>query len=582
MEYIRKAKPYIITAVSVGAIMLYEGIRVTNSFSLLIVVGIFLLFTKTPNFEGKREKVIACLVATIIDSFLFLHGTQVLHTYELTVVEKILALLIMMIGAFFVIEKVLEIVYIFAANTSVLGSSTTHKWPGYWQGVVVILVCWLPFYLWSFPGIVTSDSTTQIIQAINHNYSNHHPVLQTWVIQGVMAITSAFSDSLNTAVAFYIILQCIVLALIYAYVVSTLCDYKVKPIICYAVLLYFAIMPYNVMMSLNMWKDTLFSGGFLLFIICTWRIIQGSKGKDLLLLFLGGIILCMLRNNGWYAFIVSIPVIAVFFWKKRKDACFVLIAILISAAILRGPIFKKFNVLGPNIVESLSIPMQQIANVISNDKELTKEEEEIISAVVDIDKIKETYDCRYADYIKNLVLSKGNTDAIVNDKAGFFKAWLQIGLRNPGLYLQAFVNQTEGYYNPDIQRWQYTQGVWNTQMPIYSRSLLPEGIGAIFKWYVSDWLYRVPVIGIIKSIGFFVWIMFALLGLCIIKRKYSPVVLFVPLVIYWGTIVVATPVYAEFRYIYPLFVTMPVLILSIFLADQTEKSREHKELDAKQ
>lgn len=547
--------------VAAGAVMLYEGISVTNVLSLPLVLGLYLLLTKTPALSNKKDKNVTRITAAIINFLLLLHGTQVIHQYNFEGMEKIIALLIMMIGAFIIIERVLESLYAVAnSGIIVIENNGGVKNLGFIKPFLIIMGCWLPFFLWLFPGNVTSDSTTQILQAINHNYSNHHPVFQTWLIQGVLLLTSLFTNNLQAVVAICIILQCVFLAFVFTYVVNTLSEFKVKTPICIGVLLYYAIMPYNIMMALNMWKDTLFSAGFLLFVVSLWRVVFFESKLDLAFLFIGGVLVCMLRNNGWYAFIVLFPIASIFLWRKRKEAIIVLAMIFAVSLGIRGPIFDRLNVSNPNVVESLAIPMQQIANVITKEGKMTVTEIGLISEVIEIDRVPETYDVHVADPIKNLILEKGNTDYIVENKGDFLKSWLSIGLKNPGMYLEAFVNQTEGYYNPDIQRWQYTQGVWDTQMPIYSTPLLPSPICKVLKWYVSDWMYMIPLLGLLKSIGFFVWIMFILLGLSIIRNRYEIILICAPLVLYWGTLLVATPVADEFRYIYCLFIAMPILI----------------------
>ncbi len=565
MSRLKSFKVLALTVLGAGAVMLYEGIRVTNALSLPLVLGVYLLLAKTPVLSVKKEKYVAYIVAAIIDFLLLLHGTQIIHNYNFEGMGKSISLIIMMTGAFIIIERTLEALYaVTYDNLTITECREDVKKTGFIKPLIIILACWTPFFLWLFPGNVTSDSTAQIIQAINHNYSNHHPVFQTWLIQGVLALTSNFTDSLNAVVAICIVLQCAFLAFVFAYVVKTFSEIRIKKPICIGILVYYAIMPYNIMMALNMWKDTLFSAGILLLVVSLWKILQTENKADLAFLFIGGILVCMLRNNGWYTFIAMLPIVVVFLWRKRKDAIVVLALTFAVSLGIRGPVFNALNVSAPNVVESLAIPMQQIANVITKDGNLTDTETDLISEVIEIDKVPDTYDSRVADPIKNLILAKGNTDYIVENKDAFLKLWLGLGLRNPGMYLEAYVNQTEGYYNPDVQRWQYTQGIWETQMPIYSTPLLPSPVCSILKWYVSDWMYKIPIVGMLKSIGFFVWILFILLGLSIIRKRYEMILICAPLVLYWGTLLVATPVADEFRYIYCLFIVMPILIVGTF------------------
>ena len=46
------------------------------------------------------------------------------------------------------------------------------------------LICWLPYFLTLYPGVVTWDSEWQVEQAIGlSSYSNHQPWIQTLMIK---------------------------------------------------------------------------------------------------------------------------------------------------------------------------------------------------------------------------------------------------------------------------------------------------------------------------------------------------------------------------------------------------------------
>ena len=50
----------------------------------------------------------------------------------------------------------------------------------YWGIVGICLICWLPYFLTLYPGVVTWDSEWQVEQAIGvSSYSNHQPWIQT-------------------------------------------------------------------------------------------------------------------------------------------------------------------------------------------------------------------------------------------------------------------------------------------------------------------------------------------------------------------------------------------------------------------
>ena len=49
--------------------------------------------------------------------------------------------------------------------------------------VILIFIAWLPYFLRYYPGFLTIDSCTQVLQALgNIELSNHHPIAHTGLI----------------------------------------------------------------------------------------------------------------------------------------------------------------------------------------------------------------------------------------------------------------------------------------------------------------------------------------------------------------------------------------------------------------
>ena len=45
---------------------------------------------------------------------------------------------------------------------------------------LLLIACWLPWFLYNFPGVMTPDSLSQYSQAMGlTGYSNHHPFVHT-------------------------------------------------------------------------------------------------------------------------------------------------------------------------------------------------------------------------------------------------------------------------------------------------------------------------------------------------------------------------------------------------------------------
>lgn len=574
---IKKYLPLAEAILCAVAIMLIQNIRTTNALSILLIVGLF-FFYRSCNFTCDNQylrKVVLC-VSLLLTVFMTLLGTQSIHAYQFSGLQKIIALAIIFAGMLLLTFRCgillfqWGITHTLQTETSVTDRQQLRK--VYWLTFSLILLCWLPFYLINYPGVVISDSVDQMWQAINRSYINHHPVVQTWLIQFIFYLCSFFTDNFNSYVAVYCCLQVIAVASIYAYTVKSIYEYGVKKWFCRFIALFFALMPYNIMFGINMWKDTLFSAFMLLFIVLLWRNTDsfpkekiGNTIVEMLLLFLSGFCICMFRNNGFLSFLFFLPFAVIILWKSKKKICITLFGVILAVLLVRGPVFSMLQVSETDTIESLSIPAQQIASVIAVDGNITAEQRELLNQIVDVDRLPDIYFSECSDPVKNLVREKANQEALTEYGKNYLKLWISLGIKNPGLYLQAYIKQTEGYWNPDIQNWEYTHGICVTSLPIQTTPLLPDFIcNLLQKYVVPIWGFSIPVVGILWSIGGMMWVFFILIGFCIVKNKKENLLLFIPVLALWMTLMIATPVYAEFRYIYSLFLCMPIYIVNGF------------------
>lgn len=90
------------------------------------------------------------------------------------------------------------------------------------------------------------------------------------------------------------------------------------------------------------------------------------------------------------------------------------VGILLLSLIITGPVYTACHVEHASFTESLSIPLQQIACVVSNGRQLSAEQEMLIDDVVDTSLIPEYYNPVISDPIKALV-SYNHADAIIRN-----------------------------------------------------------------------------------------------------------------------------------------------------------------------
>ena len=124
-----------------------------------------------------------------------------------------------------------------------------------------------------------------------------------------------------------------------------------------------------------------------------------------------------------------------------------MIIVIVLSVFLKYPVLKSLNVKQPDTIESLSIPAQQIARVITDEEDITIEQKELLSELIDIDEIPTYYVSYFSDPIKNLVREKGNQEYLKEHSNEYLNLYIQLGLKYPQKYIEAWVDQTRGYWN---------------------------------------------------------------------------------------------------------------------------------------
>lgn len=408
------------------------------------------------------------------------------------------------------------------------------------------------------PGSLSLDSIDQITQIRNGVYSNHHPFWHTMVIKLLLELGYALSGDINQAVSLYSIFQILVMATCFGFALMTLYQAGVSKAWIGLSFAMYALLPYNICYSNTMWKDVLFGGAVCVFLTALLRILRGIGRKqlpNLVLLAVSGLGFCLWRSNGFLALVAAFPVFAIVLWKEHKRVLALLLAVLALGWVMKGPVLSALGVTQPDLVESLSIPVQQVARVITEGCTLTDEEEELISRVVDIEEVPQLYRGHISDNIKNEIRSKDN--AYFEANAGqYLKLWLQLLGKHPVEFVKAWVDQTRGYWGGGYKNWMFGNFVNENDMGI---SMVKQS-NPLYKLYTMYITFSRNVVFFepLHSIGLHVWIL-AIAAFVSLFHKRKDWILAAPLLALVLTLMVATPVSGEFRYAYGIFTAFPVV-----------------------
>lgn len=423
--------------------------------------------------------------------------------------------------------------------------------------MALILIAWLPYFLRYYPGLLTSDSCTQVAQAIGRTaLSSYHPVFHTTLISIFVNLGNAVFNNINTGVAMYTIFQMIIMAMLFSIVLKYLAKKEVPTFIRIIVLLYYMFYPINGLFSVTMWKDILFAGIVPIFIIQCIELVFNteeflSKKKNIAIYIIVAVLTFLLRNNGIYVIILSLPFILIVLRKYWKKILLIFASILVSYIAVNNVLFSMLNIQKGSVGEMLSIPLQQIARVEKYHRE--ELEQETISQINNYFKCTNIGD-KYNPIISDPVKAELNTDYFDENKVEFIKLWLKLMKNYFKDYVESFISNSYGYYYPEAIHW-----VANRTMEVNDMGLEQT---PIIQTKLIDFIIErrdIPLVSMCFSIGTAFWIVIICLGYKVYKKEYKNILIYLPIFILWLTLI-ASPVFCEYRYAYPIFTTLPIYI----------------------
>lgn len=424
-------------------------------------------------------------------------------------------------------------------------------------------------YLFSsqYPAVSCLDALNQIGQIKNGIYTNHHPYWHTMVIKMCLDVAELIGADINFGVAIYSVCQILLVASCFAYAVVTLYQGGFSCAIVLTSAAIFLFAPYHISYSATIWKDTPFGVVVLVFLVVVYRVLyQIGKNQRLnyIVLFLSALGFGLWRSNGWLALVATFVVFLPFLFRDQKKFFVVIAAAIVLSWAMKGPYLAAIGVKQPDLIESLSIPAQQIARTICDDGDITEAEYESLNKIVDMEEVSELYLDYISDPIKNEVRSK-NQPYFEENALDYLKIWIKIGLRNPQSYILAWIDQTKGYWNGGYDYWVTLKGIPNNNLGIQDYNLR-NPIQYLFYRYIFD-TQEIPSLNPIYSIGLHTWLV-VMIFVCAALKRRRLALLCIPVIMLIGTLLVATPVAYEFRYAYAMFTSLPFLFPLATVSEQ--------------
>lgn len=424
---------------------------------------------------------------------------------------------------------------------------------------IILFIAWIPSLVTYFPGIVPDDATVSMAIVFGEMpWDNHFPVFYTLVVGGFLFVGHCLNDY-NISIALCSVFQMLIMAAILGHLMEWLEQKGIKKILIYLGLAYFAAAPVFGNYAVVMWKDPVFSGILILLtlLLIDHVVIKPDSFlyKKILICYSGLIILAsLMRNNGIYIGILLSAGLLIVYRKRIKRVLITSVVSLGLVWFITGPVYEHVFSAENVFVESIGIPLQQMARVVIEDGKMTEEEKAFMDHLLPLEKYQDYYWPFLADPVK--WAPEFDTEYLDSHKTEFFKVWLSMLTKNFDIYVKQYLMGTYGFWhiggetNYEFVKTDIAKNWWG----MYQSQPFENRLGYPMQEKLAE---RYDYI----STGLLVWILLFDIVLCWMRKKSIYMIPLLVLAGNWITLMAASPTAFGVRYIYVLVIGLPLTVL---------------------
>lgn len=541
--------------------------NITSRFNIIIlpICVLLVMFLYKMKFDKKYKKM--SIIISIIYSLFYVIGSTtqgIIFSNTTSLFRELLSIhTICKILISFPISYIL-LMNIFSILEKVKIEGTRNKnRKRYFLCAILMFCLWIPYFLIFIPGFLSPDSIDQITQIINSGFTNHHPIFHTFFELIPYKIGMSLSNSSMVATSFVTITQMIIMSLIFSYLIHFLYKRNVNKVILVMVFLYYSILPMNALYSMILWKDIIFAG---LIIILSIQLIYLIEEKIFTIskMFKFGLI-CLItmlfRHNALYMMALLVVVLLIAYRSKWKYILTTFLLVFSCYYVINIPIFNYFNIKRSSSAEYIAIPLQQVGRMTYKNLKFSNESKETLDKLLPYEKMKKLYNPVSVNPLK--FDNDFDEEYFNKNKGKILKAYLDVVFDHPTTAVEAYFVSTLGYWYPNVDEWTVPSEVTQNSYGIERKSILSKSLSDKLLDLLTS--KRIPLYNLIWSIGLYVWIIIFAICYIIHKKEYKKLIVYVPLIGIWLSLMVAAPVYAEYRYMYPFVTTLPLMLLLPFI-----------------
>ena len=417
-----------------------------------------------------------------------------------------------------------------------------------------------------YPGTGMYDTLAIVSRPITQ-MSNQHPWFYCSGVRLLVKVVLALGGGYELALVLCSVIQILLTSGVYTYLLLWLKDKGTHPVVWLLAVAFYAFYPILGLYMVTLFKDIPFS-----LLLTVWvpvlyeywqtkgECLQTKRYQNTCIVL---IIYALLRNNGIYvtAFILAVMLItALRQWKQIA-----MLAAALALVMVGSSAFETYLDVTHLFKETVGIPLQQVAAVVTYGDQIEPEDLEFIDQVLSVDFIREKYDPYTADRLK-WNGAPINNDFLNENKVEFLKVWLRLGLKNPGLYWEAYLKNTYGFWSLDGSDINvkyttlYVQAFddWIRENEVGIKDVLPPGLQSFCE--TVGQMTLTPL-----GAGAFFWIYLLLVTQLLRRYDWRMILLAAPSLGCWLTLMISTPVAYQWRYLFSVPITIPVFLGLLFV-----------------
>lgn len=443
-------------------------------------------------------------------------------------------------------------------------------------GALGLFLCWIPVFLAVYPGFFAYDATDELQEVLSGSYVTRHPLLHVLLLGKTVAGIERLTGSYNFGIAAYVLAQMAAMAFLLSWVLESLKELGAGKLLRRFGFFFFALFPVIPMYVLCTSKDIWYTAGMLgvLVLLC-----KMEKDKDAF----GGragnwagmgaalFVMAVFRNNGFYVFLVMIPILLALAGKKclKKMAVTVVLVLAVYFG-TNGILEAALKPVSTDVQETLTVPIQQLARTWKYSPELFEAKDR--EALFEI--LPEEVLARYNPKLSDLVKIDFGTQAYLESPGRYRALWLRIGVKAPLTYINAWLMTSYGFWYPFTVIDVYNGSRYYTESSYFSCETEPPGwrhsfLKPLEKVYEEiSWgstVHRIPVLSWLFSPGFLCWV-YVLAGLFLAASgRWQRLAVLAPVFLNWMTVLLG-PTYLV-RYVLIFWFALPVLLFTMKAPD---------------